>query len=294
MGWGLCLGLVCGLSLGCWLGMAVARPAIVLYWHRVAASTWWRWKSRNRGGRSPIDPELRALIQRLSSENPLWGAPRIHGELLKLGFRVAQSTVSKYMVRLSRRPSQGWKTFLRNHAKEIAAIDMLTVSSLTFERLYAFVVIGHGRRKILWIEVTDHPTAGWLAQQIVEAFPWDTAPRFLLRDNDGAYGEVFRRRVVGMGIRDRPVAPHSPWQNGHVERLIGSIRRECLDHVIIFGAEHLRRVLAAYADYYNHDRTHLALGKDSPHPRPIEASGVIVSRPVLGGLHHRYGRNPPE
>ncbi len=171
---------------------------------------------------------------------------------------------------------------------------MLTVPTLGFERLYAFVVLGLGRRRILHIEVTDHPTAAWLALQITEAFPWDEAPEYLVRDNDGAYGEVFRRRVRAMGIRDRPIQPYSPWQNGYVERAIGSIRRECLDHVIILSATHLRRVLRDYADYYNNDRTHLGLGKDAANFRPIEAEGRIVSRPVLGGLHHRYGRVPPK
>lgn len=172
------------------------------------------------------------------------------------------------------------------------AIDLLTVHTLTLNRLYAFVVLGHARRRILHVEVTDHPTAQWLAGQITEAFPWETAPRYLVRDNDGAYGARFRRRVRAMGIRDRPTLPHSPWMNGHVERLIGSIRRECLDHVIILDADHLRRVLRAYAEYYNESRTHLSLAKDSPDGRPVEARGRVVSSPVLGGLHHRYGREP--
>lgn len=163
--------------------------------------------------------------------------------------------------------------------------------TLGFERLYAFVVLGLGRRAILHVEVTRHPTAEWLARQIVEAFPWDTAPRFLVRDDDGAYGGVFRQRIFALGIRDRPTAPHSPWQNGYVERVIGSIRRECLDHAIVLGPNHLRRLLRDYADYYNNDRTHLALAKDSPHSRPIERDGAVSSRPILGGLHHRYGRN---
>ena len=228
----------------------------------------------------------------MSAENPLWGAPRIHGELLKLGFHLAQSTVSKYMFPRGERPAPGWTTFLRNNAEAVVAVDMLTVPTLTFERLYVFVVLGHGRRAILHIEVTDHPTALWLARQITEAFPWDEAPRYLVRDNDGAYGLSFRRRLRVMGIRDRPTMPYSPWQNGYVERLIGSIRRECLDHQIIYGAAHLRRVLRSYAEYYNNDRTHLGLAKDTPHSRPVEAAGAIVSQPVLGGLHHRYGRAP--
>ena len=192
------------------------------------------------------------------------------------------------------RPTQSWATFLRNHAHAIAAIDMFTVRALGFKRLYGFVALGLGRRVVLRTDVADHPTALWLARQITEAFPWDTAPEFLVRDNDGAYGLVFWRRVRAMGIRDRPTMPRSPWQNGYVERLVGSIRRDCLDHMIILDEAHLRRVLAAYADYYNNDRTHLALGKDAPLSRAVEARGKLVSRPVLGGLHRRYGRKPPE
>lgn len=271
--------------------LVLVKPETVARWHRTGFRAWWRWKSRRRGGRPRIDRELIDLIRRMNRENPLWGAPRIHGELLKLGFDVVESTVAKYMTPHSSRSGQSWRTFLRNHAKEIVAIDMLTVPTLTFECLYAFVVLGHGRRAILHVEVTKYPTAVWLAHQITEAFPWDTAPRFLVRDNDGAYGVVFRERVHAMAIRDRPTTPHSPWQNGHVERLIGSIRRECLDHMIVLNAAHLRRVLKAYVDYYNNDRTHLALSKDAPHSRSTEPSGVIVSRSVLNGLHHRYGRS---
>jgi transposase InsO family protein len=226
----------------------------------------------------------------MCEENPLWGAPRIHGELLKLGFTVAQSTVSKYMLRGRRPPSQGWKTFLRNHADGIAAVDFLVVPTLTFERLFAFVVLGVGRRNILWIGVTANPTAEWLARQITEAFPWDTAPEFLVRDNDGAYGEIFTRRLQSMGIRDRPISPRSPWQNGYVERVIGSIRRECLDHVIVWSETHLRRVLREYTLYYNTARSHLGLDKDAPNRRPIQSRGTIIGGAVLGGLHHQYCR----
>jgi transposase InsO family protein len=187
-------------------------------------------------------------------------------------------------------PSQGWKTFLRNHADGIASVDFLVVPTLTFERLFAFIILGLSRRRLLWIGVTAHPTAEWLARQITEAFPWNTAPAFLIRDNDGSYGEVFTRRLRAMGIRDRPISPRSPWQNGYVERVIGSIRRECLDHVIVLGEVHLRRLLASYAQYYNAARTHLGIAKDSPDNRPIQALGTIVDVPVLGGLHHRYAR----
>jgi transposase InsO family protein len=207
-----------------------------------------------------------------------------------LGFEVAQSTVSKYMVRGGTPPSQSWKTFLLNHAQAIAAIDLCVVPTLTFERLFAFLVLGHGRRQLLWFEVTRHPTAEWLARQITEAFPWASAPAYLVRDNDGAYGHVFRSRVRAMGIRDRPISPGSPWQNGYAERLIGTVRRECLDRLLIFGESHLRRVLASYAIYYNQARTHLALGKDAPLGRAVQRSGVIVAIPILSGLHHQYAR----
>jgi transposase InsO family protein len=209
----------------------------------------------------------------MCEENPLWGAPRIHGELMKLSFGVAQSTVSKYMLRGQRPPSQGWKTFLRNQANGIAAVDSMVVPTLTFERLFAFIVLGIGRRCILWIGVTTNPTAGWRARQISEAFPWDTAPQYFIRDNDGAYGESFRRRLRSMGIRDRPITPRSPWQNGYVERVIGSIRRECLDHVIAWSEEHLRHVLTPYATYYNSSRTHLGCEKMPPTTSQLGAAG---------------------
>jgi len=209
----------------------------------------------------------------MSKENPLWGAPRIHGELLKLGFEIAESTVSKYMIRRREPPSQTWRTFLRNHADAIAAIDLCLVPTLSFECLFAFLVVGHGRRQLLWFAVTRYPTAEWLAQQIVEAFPWDTAPTYLVRDNDGAYGQAFTRRVRAMGIRDRPISPRSPWQNPYAERLIGTLRRDCLDHVVIFGERHLRRVLTLYSRYYNETRTHLGLGKDARYDEPSNDQG---------------------
>ena len=207
-----------------------------------------------------------------------------------LGFEVAQSTVSKYLVRGRRPPSQSWSTFLRNHMEVIAAIDMCVVPTLTFERLFAFLVLSHGRRQLLWFEVTRHPTAEWLARQITEAFPWASAPTYLVRDNDAAYGHVFTSRLRAMGIRDRPISPRSPWQNGYAERLIGTVRRECLDRMLIFGEAHLRRILSLYAIYYNELRTHLSLHKDAPLHRAIQRSGIVVAVPVLGGLHHRYAR----
>jgi transposase InsO family protein len=272
------------------LGAArVVQPDTILRWHRAGFKAFWRWKSRNRAGRPRIDRALRDLIRRMSKENPKWGASRIHGELLMLGFEVAQSTVSKYMVQ-DGPPSQSWKTFLRNHAQAIAAIDLCVVPTLTFERLFAFLVLGHGRRQLLWFEVTRHPTAEWLARQITEAFPWTSAPAYLVRDNDRAYGDVFKSRVRAMGIRDRPISPGSPWQNAYVERLIGTVRRECLDRMLVFGAAHLRQILSAYAAYYNEVRTHLALGKDAPLGRAVQRSGAIVAIPILSGLHHQYVR----
>jgi transposase InsO family protein len=273
------------------LGTAkVVQPETILRWHRAGFKMFWRWKSRNRAGRPKIDRGLRDLIQRMSRENPMWGAPRIHGELRMLGFEVAQSTVSKYLVRRAKPPSQTWKTLLRNHAEAVAAIDMCVVPTVTFDRLFAFLVLGHGRRQLLWFEVTRHPTAEWLARQITEAFPWTSAPAYLVRDNDRAYGHVFTSRVRAMGIRDRPISPGSPWQNGYAERLIGTLRRECLDQMVIFGETHLRRVLSAYAVYYNQARTHLALQKDAPLHREVQRSGTIVAIPVLAGLHHQYVR----
>lgn len=195
------------------------------------------------------------------------------------------------MIPRNGRPDPNWRAFMADNAEDIASIDMLTVNTLALERVFAVVVLGHGRRRILHVDATDHPTAEWLARVITEAFPWDEAPRFLVRDNDGCYGLKFRRRLRAMGVRDRHTwPPRSPWQNGWVERLIGSIRRECLDHYIVLNTPHLRKLLRDYAAYYNNDRTHLALGKDSPNSRPLEAVGRIVARPVLGGLHHRYGR----
>jgi transposase InsO family protein len=268
----------------------VVQPETILRWHRAGFIAFWRRKSRKRAGRPKIDRGLRDLIRRMSKENPQWGASRIHGELLMLGFEVAQSTVSKYMVRGGTPPSQGWKTFLRNHAHAIAAIDLCVVPTLTFERLFAFLVLGHGRRQLLWVEVTRHPTAEWLARQITEAFPWTSTPAYLVRDNDGAYGHVFTSRVRAMGIRDRPIWPGSPWQNGYAERLIGTVRRECLDRMLIFGEAHLRQILSLYASYYNDSRTHLSLHKNTPRGRAVQRYGTIVATPVLSGLHHRYAR----
>src|ERR1700681_511367 len=268
----------------------IIRPETLVRWHRAGFRRYWRWKSRRRGGRLPVETELRALIRRMSIENPLWGAPRIHGELLKLGFEVAQSSVAKYMVKRRVPPSQGWRTRLHNHAPDIAAMDLLVVPTIGFDLLYAFVIVRLGRRELIWINVTAHPTAEWVARQITEAFPWNEAPRYMIRDRDRIYGAVVRRRLRAMGIRDKPIAPASPWQNGFAERLIGSIRRECLDHIIVLGEMHLCRVLKSYAGYYNSFRTHRSLNKDAPVTRQIQRIGSIKSHAILGGLHHRYAR----
>ena len=231
--------------------ITVIRPETLVRWHRAGFRRYWRWKSRSFGGRPQISAELRTLIRRMSIENPLWGAPRIHGELLKLGFEVAQSSVAKYMVKRAGPPSQGWGTFLRNHAPNIAAMDLFVVPTIGFDLLYAFVIVRLDRRDLVWINVTTNPTAEWIAHQITEAFPWNGAPRYLIRDRDQIYGATVTGRLRAMGIRDKPVAPASPWQNGFVERLIGSIRRECVDHFIVLGEAHLRRILRTYAGYYN-------------------------------------------
>jgi transposase InsO family protein len=268
----------------------VIHPETLVRWHRAGFRRYWRWKSRRRGGRPQITTELRALIGRMSTENLLWGAPRIHGELLKLGFSVAQSSVAKYMVKRRGSPSQGWGTFLRNHAPDIAAMDFFVVPTIGFKLLYGFVIVRLDRRELVWINVTTNPTAEWVARQITEAFPWDGAPRYMIRDRDRIYGAVVTRRLRAMGIRDKPIAPASPWQNGYAERLIGSIRRECVDHIIVLGEEHLRRILKNYAAYYNSVRTHRSLHKDAPMYRPVQRSGAISSQDILGGLHHQYVR----
>jgi transposase InsO family protein len=270
--------------------VSIIKPHTVIRWHRTGFNAYWRWKSRARGGRPKIDAETRALIREMSRANQLWGAPRIHGELLKLGIAVAQSTVAKYMVKRRGPPGQDWKTFLRNHADGIAAVDLFVVPTVGFKLLYCLLVLGHGRRRLVHHAVTAHPTAEWIGRQIVEAFPWDGAPEYLVRDRDAVYGQVVRRRLRGLGIRDRSVAPRSPWQNGYVERLIGSVRRECLDHTIVLSESHLRRIMTAYKTYYNEARTHLSLSKDTPLGRPIERIGRIIAQPMIGGLHHRYVR----
>ena len=270
--------------------LTIIRPETLVRWHRAGFRCYWRWKSRSRGGRPQIEPDLCTLIRRMSIENPLWGAPRIHGELLKLGFEIAQSSVAKYMVKRHGPPNQGWRTFLHNHAPDIAAMDLFVVPTISFDLLYAFVIVRLDRRNLVWINVTTNPTAEWIARQVTEAFPWDDAPQYLIRDRDRVYGAIFKDRVCAMGIRDKPIAPASPWQNCFVERLIGSIRRECVDHLVVLSEAHLRRALRAYARYYNDIRTHRSLDKDAPVSRPVQRTGSISSNAILGGLHHHYVR----
>ena len=272
--------------------ITIVRPDTLVRWHRAGFRCYCGWQSRSTGGRPPIGAELRGLIRRMRRENPLWGAPRIHGELLKLGFAVAQSTVAKYMARKRNDdPSgQSWAAFLRNHAPQTAAMDLFVVPTIGFDVLYALVIVRLARRELIWVNVTAHPTAEWIARQITEAFPWNEAPRYLIRDRDGIYGNVVRRRVRAMGIRDKPISAGSPWQNCFAERLIGSIRRECVEHLIVFGEQHLRRVLRSYALYYNDIRTHRSLNKDAPLSRPVQRVGRILSRVLVGGLYHQYVR----
>ncbi|MBK7977559.1 MAG: transposase [Deltaproteobacteria bacterium] len=271
--------------------LVLVEPDTVIRWHRSGFRSYWRRKSRRPPGRPPVSTEIRALVRQMSLENPLWGAPRIHGEILKLGISVSESTVAKYMVRRGDpRRSQTWRTFLRNHARELVSIDFFTVPTARFATLYVFLVLAHDRRRIVHLRVTAEPSSAWVSQQMIEAFPWETTPRFLIRDRDSIYSPAFQSRVDGMGIDDHPKAPRSPWQNPYVERLIGSIRRDLLDHVIVFNASHLERLLRAYLDYYHRSRNHLALGKDPPEHRAAERFGKIVALPQLGGLHHRYTR----
>ena len=270
--------------------LKILKPETVIRWHRAGFRSYWRWKSRPLGGRPRTPADIRQLIRGMSVANPLWGAPRIHGELLKLGIDVGQTTVAKYMAKRRRPPTQGWKTFLRNHADAIASMDMFVVPTISFRLLYGLAILRHSRRELLWLGVTSHPDAEWIARQLTEACGWCTVPQYLVRDRDGAYGEAFIRRLRAMGIRDRPIAARSPWQNGYVERLIGSIRWECLDHVVVFGERHLRHLLNSYRQYYNEVRTHLSLQKDAPLSRDVRRFGHVLSVPILGGLHHQYVR----
>ena len=273
--------------------LAIVQPETVIKWHRQGFKRYWRWKSRaGKPGRPPIEREIRDLIRRMSRENPTWGAPRIVSELALLGHDVAEQTVAKYMVRARQPPSQTWRTFLDNHVPDIAACDFFTVPTVTFRVLYVFIVLRHDRRRVVHFNVTANPYAEWTAQQIINAFPYEEAPRFLIRDRDGIYGEYFKKRVKDMGIEEVLIAPRSPWQNPYCERVIGSIRRECLNHLIVLNETHLHRVLTEYFDYYHNSRCHLSLDRNSPTPREVEppSQGEVISIRQVGGLHHRYSR----
>jgi transposase InsO family protein len=268
-------------------------PDTLVRWHRKGFRLYWGWKSRRRqGGRPAVDPEVRELIRRMSRNNIGWGAPRIHGELQMLGIQISESTVAKYMIRYRNPPSQTWRTFLDNHVSDLVSVDFFTVPTATFRVMYVFVILHQERREIIHFNATYHPTAEWTAQQVVDAFPFDTAPRYLIRDRDCIYGARFRNRAKSLGIEEVITAPRSPWQNPYVERLIGSIRRECLNHVIIFNERHLRQQLESYGTYYHEVRTHLSLDKQSPVPRSVEppGQGKVVAIPHVGGLHHEYRR----
>ena len=270
----------------------IVQPETVIRWHRQAFKLYWRWKSQSRPGRPKIDAEVRELIRQMSRENPTWGVPRIQSELALLGHDVCEATVAKYRVRSRKPPSQSWRTFLDNHVRDIVAVDFFTVPTATFRVLYVMVLLYHERRRVVHFNVTEHPTAQWAAQQVVDAFPYDEAPRFLLRDNDGIYGVDFQRRVKGLGIEEVLTAKRSPWQNPYAERVIGSIRRDCTDHVIVLGERHLLRILSVYFEYYHGSRTHLSLDRNAPVPRELEPPdrGSVISIPMVGGLHHRYSR----
>jgi transposase InsO family protein len=271
--------------------LVIVRPETVLAWHRCGFRLFWTWKSRHGVGRPGIPSDVRQLIRTMADMNPLWGAPRIHGELLKLGIDVSQSTVAKYIPRHRRPPSQTWRTFLTNHVGQITADDFFVVPTATCRLLFVLVILAHQRRRVVHVAVTGHPTAAWTAQQLREAFPGDEVPRSLIRDRDHAFAGI-GPTATGMGIHEVLTAPPSPWQNAYAERVIGSIRRECLDHVIVVNEIGLSRLLTRYLTYYHQSRTHLSLDKDSQQPRPIapRTCGPVVASPQVGGLHHRYDR----
>ncbi len=273
--------------------LSIVQPDTVIRWHRAGWRLYWRWRSDPGRGRPKVSVEVQSMIRRISLENPLWGAPRIHGEMMKLGYEICETTIAKYMVQRTGPPSQSWQTFIRNHMAEIAAIDFFTVPTVTFRTLYVFLILSLDRRRIIHFNVTSNPNADWTSLQLIQAFPFDTAPRYLIRDRDGAYGPKVIDTLDILDIEQIPTAPRSPWQNGYCERVIGTIRRECLDHVIVLNEKHLRRVMQEYLAYYHESRTHLGLEKDTPEPRAVQPldAGPVIGQPILGGLHHRYYRH---
>jgi putative transposase len=271
--------------------MFIVKPETVIKWHRTAFRIFWRWKSQHKGGRPKISREVITLIKQMANENPKWGAPRIHGELMKLGFDISESTVLRYMPKKGRRTTgQNWKTFLKNHSKEIIAIDFLTVPTINFKLIHTFVVIELHRRKLIHFNVTKNPTAEWTLQQLRNLLFDYKAPKYLIRDREKKYGNLFSEGIKHFGIKQIVTAYRSPWQNGYVERVIGSIRRECLDHVIVLNESNLRNVISDYVSYYNKYRTHLGINKDSPKGRPVQIEGKIDKIPVVNELHHIYFR----
>jgi len=273
--------------------LRLVKPETVISWHRKSWRLFWRWKSKPTDyGRPNLPCEVINLIRKMSLENPLWGAPRIHGELVMLGIDVSESTVAKYMVKRKGRPTQNWKTFLENHLSEIAAIDFLTIPTITFRTLYVFVVLSLDRRQVVHFNVTSNPTAEWTARQLVQAFPFESAPKYLIRDRDGIYGGRVLETIKFLNMHDKVISARSPWQNGYCERVVGTIKREFLNHMIIFNESHARRLLKKYFEYYHEDRTHLGLDKETPSCRKVEPPhlGLVKRKPMAGGLHSRYFR----
>jgi len=274
--------------------LVIVQPETVIGWQKRAFRFYWRRKSRGAyRGRPKLSPEVKSLVLKLSAANPLWGAPRIHGELLKLGIEISERSVSGIIRRNNpKAPSQTWKTFIKNHMPDMVAVDFLVVPTIRFKMLFVFVVLSHARRRVVHFNVTANPTAQWTAQQITEAFPWDTASGYLLRDRDRIFGALFQQRICAMGIEEVLTAYWSPWQNAYVERLNGSIRRECTDHIMVWNERRLKRILRGYFEYHNNDRTHLGLAKEPPVERPISkmtsVTDQLLEMPRVGGLHHRY------
>ena len=285
--------LVCGTWTAWRSALYIVKPDTVIAWHRQGFRLFWTWKTRRgQPGRPAVPKEIRKLIRQMSRDNPLWGAPRIQGELLKLGIDIGETSVGKYMVRRRNPPSQTWRTFLENHLKSTVSIDFFMVPTIRFQVLYVFLVLAHDRRRIVRFNVTAHPTAEWTAQQLREAFPFEQVPKYLFRDRDRIFGTDFTKQVEDLSIEEVLSAPRSPWQRAYIERVIGSIRRECLDHVIVFNEGSLYLHVQSFVDYYHESRTHLSLEKDTPgrrHVQPPE-SGRVIARPQVGGLHHRYER----
>lgn len=269
------------------------QPDTVVRWQRERFRRFWARLSRPKGprrGRPAVANEIRRLIRQMAIANPLWRAPRIHGELKMLGITISERTVSRILRTVPRPPSQTWKTFLRNHLGQIVSVDFFIIPTIRLRVLFVFLILEHRRREVLHFNVTEQPTSAWVAQQIVEAFADRETPRYLIRDRDGVYGTEVRKRLKSMGIAEVLTAPQSPWQNAYAERLIGSIRRECLNHFIILSSRHLKKALASYFRYYHRSRPHLALSKQCPIERQVMKDGAIVAIAEVGGLHHRYER----